>query len=71
MRGRDAETDRGAIVHDVERITIDAELLGQLADEFGIVIEGVGEAGAIRRIAMAEIPDSPGRRCGSDRTARG
>ena len=46
--------DRRAVIHEVDRIGLDAELSQQAVDDVGIMTEGVGEGLVIRRGALAE-----------------
>src|SRR5262249_4692724 len=50
----EAETDRRAIVEDVDRISIQADRLRELIDDLGEVIKGIGELFAIGRLREAE-----------------
>ena len=51
---RQPPADGRPVVHDVHRETLDAELVEQPVDQFGEAVEGVGESGAIRHVALAE-----------------
>ena len=54
VRGRQPKSDRATVVLHEQGVPAEAELLGEAPDDRGQVIEGVGEAGRVGRVAVAE-----------------
>jgi len=54
VRGRQPEADRAAVVLHEQGVAAEAELLGEAPDDLGQVIEGVGEARPVGRVAVPE-----------------
>jgi hypothetical protein len=54
VRGRQPESDRAAVVLHEQGVAAEAELVGEAPDDLGQVVEGVGEAGRVGRVAVAE-----------------
>ena len=54
MGNRQAHADRTAIIIVVQHIAVQSELLGEIIDDLGQMIEGVMKPGCGRRIAFAE-----------------
>jgi hypothetical protein len=54
VRGCQPEPDRAAVVLHEQGVAAEAELLGEASDDLGQVIEGVGEAGRVGGVAVAE-----------------
>jgi hypothetical protein len=53
MLQRQSPAHRRAVIHDVHCVTLHPELVEQSVDELAEAIEGVGEPGAIRHVALA------------------
>jgi hypothetical protein len=54
VRGRQPESDRAAVVLHEQGVPAQAEPVGEPPDDLGQVVEGVGEAGRVGRVAVAE-----------------
>jgi len=54
VRGRQPEPDRAAVVLHEQGVPAEAELIGEAPDDLGQVLEGVGEAGRVGGVAVAE-----------------
>jgi hypothetical protein len=54
VRGRQPESNRAAVVLHEQGVPSEAEQVGEAPDDLGQVIEGVGEAGRVGRVAIAE-----------------
>ena len=54
MLEREPVADRRAVIHEIDRIVLDAELRQQAVDDVGVVAERVGERLVIGRGALAE-----------------
>src|ERR1700761_609647 len=54
MGQREAQSGRGAVVENVERIALEADAFPEVADHLGEAVERVIEASARRRLRLAE-----------------
>lgn len=54
MLQREAESDRGTVIEDINRKAIEPDGMGEIVDDAGEIVEGVFELPALRRFREAE-----------------